>query len=102
MNEVPVTIRQLTHDTRSVFARLRAEGRLAITNAGQVVAYLEAPDPDEQQLSEWAASGEAPADWRDRQQGLRSFLATAPVRTAAVGEPTGSAAILADREDTDR
>jgi hypothetical protein len=95
-------MRQLTHEPRTVFERLQHERRLVITNGGRVAGILLAPDPDEQQLDDWAAAGEAPADWRKRQRGLRSFLAAAPVRTAAAGEAVGSAAILADREDTGR
>lgn len=102
MSNDRVTMRQLTHEPRTVFERLQHERRLVITNAGRVVGILNAPDPDEQQLDDWAAAGEAPADWRERQQGLRSFLSAAPVRTAAAGEPVGSAAILADREESDR
>lgn len=102
MTDDRVTIRELTHDSRRVFDRLQHERRLVITNAGRVVGVLNAPDPDETQLDEWVADGHAPADWRTRQQSLRSFLATTPVRTAPATERTASAAVLADREETDR
>ncbi|MBE9376074.1 hypothetical protein IQ251_16605 [Saccharopolyspora sp. HNM0983] len=102
MTDGRVTIRELTHESRKVFDRLQHERRLVITNAGRVVGVLNAPDPDETQLDEWAAAGQAPADWRDRQQGLRSFLAHASVRTSPAGQRAGSAAVLAEREETDR
>lgn len=95
-------MRQLTHEPRKVFDRLQHERRLMITNGGRLVGVLTAPDPDEQQLDDWVAAGQAPADWREQQRGLRSFLANAPVRTASATERTGSAAVLADREETER
>lgn len=102
MSEERVTIRELTHDSRRVFERLQHERRLVITNAGRVVGVLNAPDPDETQLEEWVAAGEAPKDWQERQRKLREFLRSTPVRTVEPGTADGSNAVLADREETDR
>lgn len=103
MNEShEVTVSELIHRSRRVFDRLQHERRLVITRDGQVVGTLIAPDADEQIMDQWAADGLAASDWRQRQSGLRTWLSQAPVRTAAPGESVGSAAVLADREETDR
>lgn len=102
MSDERVSIRELTHDSRRVFERLQHERRLVITNAGRVVGVLNAPDPDEAQLDEWVAAGEAPEDWQQRQQELRDFLRSTSARTADPGSRDGSNAVLADREEADR
>ncbi|MGI8313431.1 hypothetical protein [Saccharopolyspora hattusasensis] len=102
MSDDRVTVRQLAHETRKVFDRLQHDRRLVVVRDGRPIGILTAPDPDEQQLDDWAAAGEASPDWRADQEGLRSFLAAAPVRTAAAGDPVGSAAILADRAEDER
>ncbi|MGH3515904.1 MAG: hypothetical protein ACRDQ7_00490 [Haloechinothrix sp.] len=102
MTENTVTVSDLIHRSTQVFDRLQHERRLVVTRGGQVVGTLHAPDPDEVQLDQWVADREAPEDWRERQKGLREWLRKAPVRSAAAGEPIGSAAIRADRDETDR
>ncbi|WP_190822717.1 hypothetical protein [Saccharopolyspora pogona] len=97
-----VTVSDLIHRSGEVFDRLQHERRLIITRNGKLVGVLTAPNPDEMLLDEWVDRGEVPEDWRQRQQRLRSWLRNAPARNAQAGEPVGSAAILADREETDR
>ncbi|GAA0521799.1 hypothetical protein GCM10011581_35070 [Saccharopolyspora subtropica] len=97
-----MTVSDLIHRSGEVFDRLQHERRLIITRNGKLAGVLTAPDPDEMLLDEWADRGELPSDWRTRQRRLRSWLRHAPARSAPTGEPVGSAAILADREETDR
>ncbi|MCO1582285.1 MULTISPECIES: type II toxin-antitoxin system Phd/YefM family antitoxin [unclassified Crossiella] len=99
---IQVPVGTLLHDWPSVLGRITEGERVQVTRNGKVVAVLTAPDPDEVALDELAASGQVAADWRDRQNTLRGLLRTLPARTARAGDDRGSAAVLADREDTDR
>lgn len=99
-SQIPVGT--LLHDWPSVLGRITDGERVQVTRNGKVVAVLTAPDPDEVALDELAAAGQVDPDWRDKQTTLRGLLRTLPARTATPGEALGSAAILADREDTDR
>ncbi|MBP2474123.1 antitoxin (DNA-binding transcriptional repressor) of toxin-antitoxin stability system [Crossiella equi] len=99
---VQVPVGTLLHDWPAVLGRVTGGERVQVTRNGKVVAVLTAPDADEVALDELVAAGEVAADWRERQTALRGLLRTLPARTAEPGEDTASAAVLADREDTDR
>ncbi|MCK2241088.1 MULTISPECIES: type II toxin-antitoxin system Phd/YefM family antitoxin [unclassified Crossiella] len=99
---IQVPVGTLLHDWPSVLGRITDGERVQVTRNGKVVAVLTAPDPNEVALDELAASGQVAADWRERQSTLRGLLRTLPARTAKPGDDRGSAAVLADREDSDR
>lgn len=97
-----ISVTRLIHESQAVLGLVESGRRVEITRHGRVVAVISPPDPDELALDELAAAGQVPADWRNRQASLRHVLRSLPVRDAPAGQPVGSAAIIADREDTDR
>lgn len=94
-----VTLRELLHNSRQVLARVEAGERVELTRRGRVVAVLTAPDPAELAMDQLVQAGQLRPGWRDRQARLRQALLRSPVRTAAPGLPTSTAALLSDRYD---
>lgn len=95
-----VPVHRLIHESRTVLGLVESGHRVEITRRGKVIAVIVPPDPDEAAIEELVAAGHVAPDWRERQTTLRRRLRDLPVRTMPAGEPVGSAAILADREET--
>lgn len=103
MNRRRVPVRDLIHHSRQVLSRVADGERIEVTRNGKVIAVMTAPDPTESALDDLVASGDIPADWRQRQASLRRRLHTLPVHDQPPGPSIGSAAICADRaESADR
>ncbi|WP_143261853.1 type II toxin-antitoxin system Phd/YefM family antitoxin [Allokutzneria sp. NRRL B-24872] len=94
-----VTVSRLTHETTSVLKLVEAGKRIGITRNGKLIGIISPPDPDEVWLDELAAAGHVRQDWREGQTRLRALLRSLPARATSTGL-SGSAAILADREES--
>jgi antitoxin (DNA-binding transcriptional repressor) of toxin-antitoxin stability system len=97
-----VTVHKLIHDHRAVLDMVSRGERVEVTRRGEVVAVIVPPDRSEILLDRLASEGKMPADWRARQHRLRERLRQRPMALREPGPPTGSEALLADREETGR
>jgi prevent-host-death family protein len=97
-----VTVNKLIHEHRAVLDMVARGERVEITRRGEVVAVIVPPDRTEVLLDRLASEGQVPTDWRQRQRRLRGRLRQRPMSQREPGPPTGTDALLADRDETDR
>ena len=100
MTTIRVPIRELRNNTSSVLHHVDEGDRVIITRNNVPVAVLGPVDSDELLMEKLVISGEAPADWKQRQQRLREQM-----RKPRISLPVGISAsetLIAMRDEDER
>jgi prevent-host-death family protein len=101
MTTIRVPIRELRNNTGDVLQHVDDGDRVIITRNNVPVAVLSPVDSDELLMEKLVTSGEAPADWKQRQQRLRAQTHKPRIPLPA-GVSSASELLIAMRDEDER